>query len=187
VAEQFPKVVEAEKANLEELVANAHSFIDQSDVQEVTFFNKYFEVRRNLLDEYERNGMPRELQLRTIVESDMPQVRMAMLSMTWQFFVAPDDHIFVTADNPVHTLKGGVGFTKPYSELTFPVSSRVVLVGSYRDVQAGYLRDVGTGQRGESACNSDREDVCIWFARSEMDRHDLEEEFPSLQFVLSSA
>lgn len=83
VAEQFPKVVEAEKDNLEELVANAHSFIDQSDVQEVMFFNKYFEVRRNLLDEYERNGMPRELQLRTIVESDMPQVRMAMLSMTW--------------------------------------------------------------------------------------------------------
>jgi hypothetical protein len=90
VAEQFPKVVEAEKANLEELVANAHSFIDQSDVQEVTFFNKYFEARRNLLDEYERNGMPRELQLRSIVESDMPQVRMTMLSMTWQLFVAPD-------------------------------------------------------------------------------------------------
>lgn len=45
----------------------------------------------------------------------------------------------MTGDNPVHTLKGGVGFTKPYSELTFPVSSRVVLIGSYRDVQAGYL------------------------------------------------
>ncbi|MDX6500034.1 MAG: hypothetical protein QOG23_3294 [Blastocatellia bacterium] len=39
----------------------------------------------------------------------------------------------------VHTLKGGVGFTKPYSELTFPISSRVVLIGSYRNVRAGYV------------------------------------------------
>ena len=59
--------------------------------------------------------------------------------MTWQFFVASDDDSFVTADNPVHTLKGGVGFTKPYSELTFPISSRVVLIGSYRNVRAGYV------------------------------------------------
>src|SRR6266478_2638219 len=62
-----------------------------------------------------------------------------ILRMTWQFFVASDDDSFVTADNPVHTLKGGVGFTKPYSELTFPISSRVVLISSYRNVRAGYV------------------------------------------------
>jgi hypothetical protein len=97
-----------------------------------------FEVRRKFLDDYERNGMPREMELRTIVEADMPDVRAAILRMTWQFFVTSDDDNFVTAD-PVHTLRGGVGFTKPYSELTFPISSRFVLIGSYRNVRAGYV------------------------------------------------
>lgn len=138
VTEQFPKVVETEKANLDDLVVHARSLINPSDPKESAFFDKYFEVRRKLLDDYERNGMPREMELRTIVEADMPDVRAAILRMTWQFFVASDDDSFVTGDNPVHTLKGGVGFTKPYSDLTFPISSRVVLIGSYRNVRAGY-------------------------------------------------
>jgi hypothetical protein len=124
---------------LDDLIADAPSVIDRTDPKQVAFFDKYFEVRRKLLDDYERNGMPREMELRTIVDADMPDVRAAILRMTWQFLVAAEDETFVTADNPVHTLKGGVGFTKPYSELTFPVSSRVVLIGSYRDVGAGYV------------------------------------------------
>ncbi len=139
VADQFPSVVEVEKANLEDLFANALSQADPSDSETIAILQKNLAAARDLLDKYERNGMPRELELRTIVEADMPDVRAAILRMTWQFFVSSDDDMFVTADNPVHTLKGGVGFTKPYSELTFPVSFRVVLIGSYRNVCPGYV------------------------------------------------
>ncbi len=139
VADQFPSVVEAEKANLEDLFANALSRVDPSDEETIAVLQNNLADGRTLLDSYKCNGMPREMELRTIVEADMPDVRAAILRMTWQLFVASDDDRFVTGDNPVHSLKGGVGFTKPYSELTFPVSSRVVLIGSFRNVRPGYV------------------------------------------------
>jgi len=139
LTEQSPSVIEAEKANLEDLFGNALSRVDPSDVHRIAILKNNLEACRNMLDGYKQNGMPREIELRTIVEAEIPQVRAAMLRMSWQLFVAPADERFVTGDNPVHTIKGGVGFTKPYSELTFPVSSRVVLFGTYRDVRGGYL------------------------------------------------
>jgi hypothetical protein len=139
VEEQFPRVVEAEKVHIKDLFENALSRVEPSDVQLIELLKNNLKRALQQLDGYKENGMPRAIELRTIVEADMPQVRAAMLRMTWQFFVASHDDRFITADNPVHTLKGGVGFTKPYSELTFPVSSRVVLIGSYRNVQPGYV------------------------------------------------
>ena len=79
------------------------------------------------------------MELNSMVESQMARVVDKMRSMSWQFYVAPDDNRFVTSDNPVHTFKGGVGFSRSYSELTFPLSSRVALLGSFRKVREGYL------------------------------------------------
>jgi|GEM_PF-2368360 hypothetical protein len=139
VGAQWPQVVEAEEENIRELFETALSEVDPRDGKRIEVLQNNLRTALEILEGYRHNGMPREIELRTIVESEMPQVRAAMLQMKWQFFVAEDYDRFVTGDNPVHTLKRGVGFSKPYSELTFPVSSGVALVGTYRDVRPGYI------------------------------------------------
>jgi hypothetical protein len=136
---QFPLVLEEEWLRITGDLENAISQVDPADQGRIDELTTRLDACRLIIDEYRRSGMPREMELKTIVESTMPRVQKAMMSMSWQFLVAPEDYRFVTSDNPVHTFKGGVGFSKPYSELTFPVSARVALLGTYRKVQEGYV------------------------------------------------
>jgi hypothetical protein len=139
VKEQFPSVLNTEGKRIIDLLEDAISQVHPSDIDRTAMLTERLNTCRQILESYKQNGMPREIELKTIVDGQMPRVREAMLRMSWQFFVAPQDRVFVTSDNPVHTFKGGVGFSKPYSELTFPVSSRVVLLGTYRNVRQGYF------------------------------------------------
>ncbi len=92
-----------------------------------------------LLKEYRRDGLPREMELQGVVNSAMPRVLEAISSMRWQFLIAINNKRFVTSDNPVHTFKGGIGLSKPYSELVFPVSSHVAFLGTFRRDLGDYL------------------------------------------------
>lgn len=139
VKEQFPLVLEQQWQRITEEIESAISQTDSSDTGRITLLTARLDACRQIIETYRQNGMPREMELKTIVESAAHRVLEAMLSMRWQFFIAPDRHRFLTGDNPVHTFKGGVGFSKPYSELTFPVSSRVVLLGTYRKVRQDYV------------------------------------------------
>lgn len=138
IAKTFPSVLEDEERRITELLQDAIARTDLADIDRIQVLKGRLEECRRIFETYKQNGMPREMELRTMVEADMPRVRAAMLSMTWQFFVATDDERFFTGDNPVHAIKD-VGFSKPYSELTFPISSLVALVGTYRQVSTGYL------------------------------------------------
>lgn len=139
VKNQFPLVLEDEWRRITDELENSILQVDPSDQDRIDALTARLATCRQIIDEYRRSGMPREMELKTIVESTMPRVQQAMLAMSWQFLVAAEDYRFVTSDNPVHTFRGGVGFSKPYSELTFPVSARVALLGSYRKVQEGYV------------------------------------------------
>jgi hypothetical protein len=139
VKEQFPLVLEQQWERITGEIESTIAQVAPKDTTRITLLKARLDACQQIIETYRQNGMPREMELKTMVRSATNRVLEAMLSMRWQFIVAPSGHRFVTSDNPVHTFKGGVGFSKPYSELTFPVSSRVVLVGTYRKVPQGYF------------------------------------------------
>src|SRR6185503_16996699 len=134
VKEQFPLVLEKQWQRITDEIESAISQADPLDTGRIALLTARLDASRQIIETYRQNGMPREMELKTIVDSAMHSVLDAMMSMRWQFLIAPEGHRFVTGDNPVHTFKRGIGFSKPYSELTFPVSSRVALLGTYRNV-----------------------------------------------------
>lgn len=50
--------------------------------------------------------------------------------MTWNFYIAPDGYSFFTGDNPVF-ISDEFGLRKNVSELSFPISTDIVLVASW--------------------------------------------------------
>jgi hypothetical protein len=139
VKQQFPLVLEREWKRITDEIENALSQVNTADTDITTFLTARLEACHQIIETYREDGMPREMELKTIVDSAMPRVLEARMSMRWQFFIAPEGNRFVTCDNPVHSFKGGVGFSKPYSELMFPISSQVVFLGTYRNVPQGYF------------------------------------------------
>jgi hypothetical protein len=125
---------------LDELIAAA----DPTDNERRDRLTEQRRMAVTLIEEYKRSGIPRKIELDTLVDSDMKKIRGAITSMRWQFVKAPPDRYFVTSDNPVHIFKGGVGLRTPYSELVLPMSSKCALVASYRDVREGFVP--GNGQ-----------------------------------------
>lgn len=136
---KFPLVLEQQWQKIVGEIENAISQTNPSETGRIALLKARLNECHQIIEMYRENGMPREMELKTIIDDNMPRVLEAMMSMRWQFFIAPDGHRFVTGDNPVHTFKGNVGFSKPYSELSFPVSSRVTLLGTYRKVPEGYF------------------------------------------------
>lgn len=64
-------------------------------------------------------------------------------AMKWTFYVAPKGQAFLTCDNPVFYFTS-LGLLKPSSELSFPISSEVVFVASWRnDMPTGFVRATG--------------------------------------------
>ncbi len=139
VKEKFPLVLERIWQRITGEIENTISHVDPLDTGRITLLTARLDACCQIIETYRQNDMPREMELKTVVDSAMPRVLEAIMSMRWQFFVAPDGHRFVTGDNPVHTFKGDVGLNKPYSGLTFPVSSRVILLGTYRNVRQDYF------------------------------------------------
>jgi Protein of unknown function (DUF4238) len=122
-------------SRLDQLIAAA----DPADIKRLESLRKQREIALTTIEEYKRSGMPRAIELETLVASEMARVCRAITAMRWQFFEAPDGKMFLTSDNPVHWFRGGVGLRMPYSELVFPISSKLALVASYRDVPQGFV------------------------------------------------
>jgi hypothetical protein len=72
---------------------------------------------------------PDEIWYQTIPPETTPDVNWAVESMTWQFFCTRDE-AFITGDNPVFFFRE-IGLGNDSSELVFPISTRVVLMGSW--------------------------------------------------------
>jgi hypothetical protein len=60
-------------------------------------------------------------------------------AMTWRFFSAPDEHKFLTSDDPVF-FDLGLGLKHPYAEVSFPISTDIALVASnWRGAREGFF------------------------------------------------
>lgn len=139
INEQFPPVLEEQWRKITAEIEQEYIRTDPTDESAIKLIAAKFKACQRIIEEYRQNGMPPEMALKTMVDGPMPRVMDAIGSMIWQFVVAPDNGGFVTGDNPVHTFKGGVGLNKPYSEIVFPISSRVALLGTFRDVATGFF------------------------------------------------
>jgi len=69
---------------------------------------------------------PDEIWLRTIPPEKWPRAQAVLSGMAWKFLTFDEYPAFLTSDNPVFYFPS-MGIGRPESEVTFPVSSNVVL------------------------------------------------------------
>ncbi len=93
---------------------------------------------REILDQI-GNDPPKEIWLNNIPPETTPRMTAYIKKMTWKFGTFDHGPAFLTCDNPVFVFPS-LGIAKPESELVFPVSSHVVLWGTWRtDLREDYV------------------------------------------------
>jgi hypothetical protein len=87
---------------------------------------------------YEK-GMPKELWYYGITPDTPSKIRSVLKDMTWTFLVSNNSNPFLTSDNPVFFFKEkGIG--NPDSEITFPISSNIALLATWKyNFSGGYF------------------------------------------------
>ncbi len=91
--------------------------------------NRRSEIRANL-KKYEKN-LPKDFWLLLIPSERTPNVINVLHQMTWHFLTYKESPVFLTCDNPVFYFTW-MGIGKPESEVTFPISSNIVLWATWR-------------------------------------------------------
>ena len=103
------------------------------------FYEKQLNEIRKISEKITKNT-PKELWLNLVKPSSMPNALEKIYQMTWLFLIFDDYPAFFTCDNPVFFFKD-IGIGKPESEITFPISSNVVLWATWRaDLNEGYSK-----------------------------------------------
>jgi len=93
----------------------------------------------DVLDKYAKDP-PKNVWLSTIPPHTSSQPIELIQKMTWMFLVYDKESAFFTSDNPVFFFSG-LGIGNAESEITFPVSSNIVLWANWRsDLREGYHR-----------------------------------------------
>ncbi|MCJ7604053.1 MAG: DUF4238 domain-containing protein [Desulfobulbaceae bacterium] len=94
------------------------------------------EIKQNL-KKYSVNP-PKDFWLSLIPPERSPNVINVLQQMTWHFLTYDEDPVFLTCDNPVFYFTW-MGIGKPESEVTFPISSNIVLWATWRkDIEEKY-------------------------------------------------
>lgn len=100
------------------------------------FEKRRAEIKANL-NKYSKN-LPKDFWLELIPPERTPNSVKVIPEMTWLFLTCEKFPAFLTCDNPVFYFQG-IGVGKPESEITFPISSNIVLWVTWRsDIQEGY-------------------------------------------------
>ncbi|MBU1208142.1 MAG: DUF4238 domain-containing protein [Proteobacteria bacterium] len=104
------------------------------------FLKRREEEIRQILERYAKDP-PKEIWLKTIRPDLTPGVVAAIQTMTWIFLTCDEKAAFLTCDNPVFYFTS-IGIGKPESELSFPISSHIMLWATWRrDLpEGGYVR-----------------------------------------------
>jgi hypothetical protein len=85
---------------------------------------------QDVLERYSEDP-PKEVWLQMIPPEMSPRIVDGIRFMTWTFLTFDEKPVFLTCDNPLfYFLSIGIG--KPNSEITFPISSNVTLLATWR-------------------------------------------------------
>ncbi|MGA3209549.1 MAG: DUF4238 domain-containing protein [Syntrophales bacterium] len=150
--EMAPRVAQQQREEWDQIISDS---IDKHPDKTDLLKKRRAEIRNNL-EKYSKNP-PKDFWLSLIPPERSPNVINALYQMTWHFLMC-DDPVFLTCDNPVYYFPW-MGIGRPESEVTFPISSHIVLWATWRkDIKKGYspidkqaLREINC----ESACNND--------------------------------
>ncbi len=74
---------------------------------------------------------PKDFWLSLISHERTPNIIVALEKMTWQFHIFNDSIAFLTSDNPFFYFES-IGIGRPESEFSFPISSHILLWGTWR-------------------------------------------------------
>lgn len=100
------------------------------------FEKRRAEIKANL-EKYSKN-LPKDFWLELIPPERTPNIVKVIPKMTWLFLTSEKFPVFLTCDNPVFYFQG-IGVGKQESEITFPISSTIVLWATWKsDIQEGY-------------------------------------------------
>ena len=93
------------------------------------------EKRRKEIDDivstYAANP-PKDIWLENIPPERTPRIVEALNAMTWTFWEFDQSPVFLTCDDPVFYFTS-IGVGKPDSELSFPISSHIILWATWRE------------------------------------------------------
>jgi hypothetical protein len=132
--ESAPEVIESMFSQLDqELAKLAAIFPEKAETVDLRR-----EEARRLQTQYEAN-MPKEIWLQLVSPRTTPQTLAALSTMTWRFLTFDKESAFLASDNPVY-YHSGMGIGKPDSEVSFPISSNLVLWATWRrDLREGFF------------------------------------------------
>jgi hypothetical protein len=100
------------------------------DSTKADLLNKRREEIRVNLDIYSKDP-PKDFWLSLIPPERTPNIVNVLNKMTWHFLTCDNFPAFLTCDNPVFYFQW-LGIGKPESEVTFPISSNIVLWATWR-------------------------------------------------------
>ena len=104
---------------------------------------KFIEKRRKEIDEILATyaaDPPKDIWLENIPPERTPRIVEAIKAMTWTFWEFNQRPAFLTCDNPLFYFTG-MGVGKPDSEISFPISSHIVLWATWRlDLPRNFIK-----------------------------------------------
>ena len=104
---------------------------------ETVFVAKRSDKINELIKKYSEDP-PMDIWLDIIPPERSPNVVAAIRTMTWSFLTF-EEPAFLTSDNPLFYFRS-MGIGSPESEITFPISSHVTLLATWRDdLREGYI------------------------------------------------
>jgi hypothetical protein len=126
--------VEEQTSKLLDDYANS---LDLGDLSQLARYEQKKDEASQIIDQF-RKAIPDEVRLQAMIRQSELDFPVILSNMTWQFWIAPDKEEFFTSDDPVFYFRE-LGINKNASELTFPISKKVCLVASWRDIPEGYF------------------------------------------------
>ncbi len=143
--QRVPKGLQRAKAAAPDVIDKVFTDLRQDIMTLITAHPSRESVLQDILQKlpglrskYETD-FPMEAWYQNITEDALPRVRVVFPAMTWIFLTSDKGQPFLTNDNPVFFFEG-IGIGKPESEITFPISSTVVLWATWRkNLEEGYI------------------------------------------------
>jgi hypothetical protein len=118
-------------ADLEEALHRKLDEIAEKDPSKKDFTQKRKAEIDEILSKFSQEP-PAEIWHKTIPAETTPRIVEAVATMTWRFYTFDEKPAFLTCDNPVFFFRHwGIG--RPESELSFPISSDIMLWATRRE------------------------------------------------------
>ena len=136
--ERVRKFVPSVAKEVSQKIHEALNFAKSMQIGRAEFIEKRRTEIQKYIDRYTREQQ-KEIWLDNIPPGMSPRVVAAISSMTWIFWTFDQHPAFLTSDNPIFYFTH-IGIGKPKSEISFPISSHIVLWANWRhDLSEGYL------------------------------------------------